>query len=57
MLNEVFLAANTLDIEYELEGKSVDDKQVVIYISQVHVLTKDNGIINLIHEQVGDDEN
>mmetsp|Transcript_21261 Transcript_21261/g.24165 ORF Transcript_21261/g.24165 Transcript_21261/m.24165 type:complete len:117 (+) Transcript_21261:67-417(+) len=26
MLNEVFLAANTLDIEYELEGKSVDDK-------------------------------
>jgi len=26
MLDEVFLTANNLDIEYELEGKSVDDK-------------------------------
>lgn len=26
MLDEIFLTANNLDIEYELEGKSVDDK-------------------------------
>lgn len=26
MLNEVYIKANNLNIEYELEGKSIDDK-------------------------------
>lgn len=26
MMNEVFMVANDLDIEYELAGKSIDDK-------------------------------
>ena len=27
MLGEVYSTANNLDIEYELDGKSIDDKQ------------------------------